>query len=91
MTRIKAPPKECEQCGELFKIREKEGYDDWITRRFCSRSCSTRYRLARDWEEHIPLRKTKPSETDLGTIHVRQRQWTESGPVIWRIIIRKDF
>ncbi len=43
MTTIKAPPKECEQCGELFKIREKEGYDDWITRRFCSAPFTCRH------------------------------------------------
>ena len=46
MTTIKAPPKECEQCGHLFYHDPRKTYEEWVTRRFCSRDCLLNYRAA---------------------------------------------
>jgi hypothetical protein len=78
MTRIKAPPKECEHCFRKFHPRKNENMDQWITRRFCSRGCNFIYqRINRTFKSdakrvaHILLSRTIKEEKS-GYIQVKE-------------------
>lgn len=95
MTRLKAQHRQCDQCGAVMRPAHKEGYDSWITRRFCSVECQRREAALRSGVTKttaetlaIRLKIRKDREAALGIIHVRIPAGTVDGVPLFRIRIR---